>query len=79
MFFFEVGFLLVVLPWSDFWEHNYFALTWPLLRSLVTNNFVRGGVSGLGVVNLAAGFADLVVALTRRERSGLSLGDETGP
>jgi hypothetical protein len=44
----------------------------------VTNNFVRGGVSGLGVVNLVAGFADLVLVLTARERSGVSLGDGTG-
>jgi hypothetical protein len=77
-FFFEVGFLLVVLPWSDFWEHNYFAVAWPAVESIVMNNFVRGGVSGLGVVNLAAGFTELVAALTTRERSGVSLGDGTG-
>jgi hypothetical protein len=70
--------LLVVLPWSEFWEHNYFAVAWPLVRSIVTNNFVRGGVSGLGVVNLVAGFADLLVALTSRERPGVSIGDGTG-
>jgi hypothetical protein len=67
-----------VLPWSEFWEHNYFAAAWPVVRSIVTNNFVRGGVSGLGVVNLVAGFVDLAVALTARERSGMSIGDGTG-
>ena len=66
-----------MLPWSEFWEHNYFA-AWPLVRSIVMNNFVRGGVSGLGVVNLVAGIADLAVALTTRERSGVSIGDGTG-
>jgi hypothetical protein len=45
--------------WPAFWEHNYFALAWPPLRTLLSNNFVRGAVSGLGVVNLFAGFADL--------------------
>ena len=78
-FFIEVGFLLVVLPWSEFWEDNYFAVAWPLVRSIVTNDFVRGGVSGLGVVNLAVGFADLALVLTTRERSGASLGDGSGP
>jgi hypothetical protein len=68
-----------VLPWSEFWEHNYFAVAWPLVQSIVMNNFVRGGVSGLGVVNLIAGFADLVVALTTRDRPGVSIGDGTGP
>jgi hypothetical protein len=67
-----------VLPWSEFWENNYFAVAWPVVRSIVTNNFVRGGVSGLGVVNLVAGFADLLVALTARQRPGVSIGDGTG-
>ena len=58
-FFLEVGLLLVVLPWSGFWEHNYFVVEWPPLEPLVTNNFVRGAVTGLGLVNLYAGFADL--------------------
>ena len=39
--------MLVVLPWSEFWANNYFAAAWPLVRSIVTNNFVRGGVSGI--------------------------------
>ena len=51
-------------------------MAWPVVHSIVTNNFVRGGVSGLGVVNLVAGFTDLVVALSTRERS--ALGDGTG-
>jgi hypothetical protein len=54
-------------------------VAWPLVRSIVTNNFVRGGVSGLGVVNLVAGFADLAKALTARERSSVSIGDGTRP
>ena len=67
-FFLEVGLLLVVLPWSGFWGHNYFAVTWPALQPLMANNFVRGAVTGLGVVNLVAGFADLAMIFTARER-----------
>jgi hypothetical protein len=59
-----------VLPWwPAFWEHNYFALAWPPLRTILTNNFVRGAVSGLGVVNLFAGFADLALLFAERGRS----------
>jgi hypothetical protein len=72
-----VGLLLLVLPWSDFWETNYFA-AWPLVHGIVTNNFVRGGVSGLGIVNLVVGFAELAVVLSARDRSGVSLGDGAG-
>lgn len=64
-----MGLLLIVLPWSAFWERNYFASIWPDLGPLLKNNFIRGGVSGVGVVNLIAGFADLVpVVRVRRDR-----------
>lgn len=71
-FFVEVGLLLIVLPWSTFWDHNYFALTWPTIRPFLTNNFVRGAVTGLGVVNLGAGFADLALIFASRERGDAS-------
>jgi hypothetical protein len=54
--------LLIVMPWwPAFWEQNYFAMVWPPLRTFLTNDFVRGAVSGLGFVNLFAGFADLAM------------------
>jgi hypothetical protein len=65
-FFLEVGLLLVVLPWSAFWDHNYFAVTWPAIQPFLGSNFVRGGVTGLGVVNLVAGVSDLLVAVSAR-------------
>jgi hypothetical protein len=51
---------LIVVPWSSFWEGNYFAYAWPALRPVLANNFVRGAVSGLGVLNLIAAFAELL-------------------
>ena len=70
MFFVQVGLLLIVMPWWPlFWEHNYFALAWPSLRTLLTNNFVRGAVSGLGIVNLCAGFVDLAYLFGARPSS----------
>jgi len=67
-FFFEVGLLLIVLPWSAFWERNYFAFALPAIRPVLTNNFVRGAVTGLGAVNVVAGLADLVLLFAARER-----------
>lgn len=66
-FFVEVGLLLIVLPWSTFWEHNYFGTIWPMLYPLLTNNFVRGAISGIGVLNLLAGLAELAPVFTPRE------------
>ena len=74
-FFLEVGLLLIVLPWSGFWERNYFAVAWPVLRPFLTNNFVRGAVTGLGVVNLVAGFADLATVFASREHRGVGTPD----
>jgi hypothetical protein len=70
-FFFEVGLLLLVLPWSAFWERNYFVVTWPVIRPFLTNNFVRGAVTGLGAVNVFAGMADLLLVFSSRERRDL--------
>ena len=64
-----------MLPWSAFWERNYFAQAWPALQPLLTNNFVRGAVTGLGLVNLGAGFVDLARAFSSRDRGDVSLPD----
>jgi hypothetical protein len=71
-FFLEVGLLLIVLPWSGFWERNYFGLALPGLQPIMTNNFVRGAVTGLGVVNLCAGLVDLAMLFATRERHDVS-------
>jgi len=65
-FFLEVGFLLIVLPWSAFWERNYFAQTVPFVQDVITNNFVRGAISGLGLVNVCVGLVELVSVLASR-------------
>ena len=41
---------------------------WPALASWLVNDFVRGGITGLGVVNIAAGIADLVPVVLSRDR-----------
>ena len=72
-----MGLLLLVLPWSVFWERNYFAEAWPPLRAFLMNNFTRGAVTGLGLVNLGAGFVDLLRVFTARGRGDVSLPDGT--
>jgi hypothetical protein len=65
-FFFEVGFVLIVIPWSAFWDRNYFAQMAPPLGALITNNFFRGAVSGLGLINVLAGLAELISLVLAR-------------
>ncbi len=54
------------MPWSAFWDRNYFAGSIPVVRDLITNNFVKGAVSGLGVVNLFAALAELADLFSSR-------------
>ena len=65
-FFFEAGLVLLIVPWSAYWERNYFVQALPMLEPLLTNTFVRGAVSGLGLVNLLAGFVEIWSFLTTR-------------
>ena len=48
----ELGFALVLLPWSDIWEMNIFLFQYPALGFLIKNAFFRGAISGLGVMNV---------------------------
>ena len=65
-FFLEVGFVLAVVPWSSYWDRNYFAQALPGLQALITNNFVRGAVTGLGVVNVVVAVGELVALFMAR-------------
>ena len=65
-FFFEFGIALLVVPWSSFWDRNYFAEMVPVVHTIIKNNFVRRAVSGLGLINLASGLAELISLLLAR-------------
>ena len=71
--FLQMGLLLLVMPWSTFWDRNYFAQALPVVQALISNNYVRGAVSGLGLINLYFGFAELVTAITARPAPPSSL------
>jgi hypothetical protein len=59
LFCFEIGLFLVFVPWSQLWENNVLLGYSIYLRGLLLNNFFRGAVSGLGVVDLVLGFSEL--------------------
>jgi TctA family transporter len=64
--FLEVGAVLTIVPWSSYWDRNYFAQVLPMVHAFVTNDFVRGAVTGLGVVNIAAAVGELVSLFAAR-------------
>jgi hypothetical protein len=65
-FFLETGAVLLLAPWSQFWDRNYFAQSLPFIHALMINNFVRGAVSGLGIVNMGAAVAEIHAFFSER-------------
>ena len=63
IFCFEMGLFLVFVPWSGFWESNVLLTYSTTLRGFLLNNFFRGAVSGLGVIDIVLGLAELAVLL----------------
>ena len=68
-YFLEVGLLLVLVPWSPIWERNYFLDAVPALEGFARSGFVRGAVTGLGIVNLVAGLVELRSLFSWRRRT----------
>lgn len=64
LFFVEVGMVLLVLPWTHLWTDNPILNTSFHVRQIAESGFVRGVLSGLGLVNLYIAISD---AVTYRE------------
>jgi hypothetical protein len=50
------GVLLVILPWTPKWTDSYILISYPALRGLLENGFVRGMCTGLGALDIWIGF-----------------------
>jgi hypothetical protein len=48
----ELGLVLVLVPWSDVWEANYFLVRYPVIDLMARSPYLRGAISGLGVMNI---------------------------
>lgn len=57
--------LLVITPWSRFWDRNYFTALWPSLALVMSNDFVKGAVSGIGVISVLAALGEIMALVTR--------------
>jgi hypothetical protein len=71
IFCFELGLFLLIYPWTDAWTENYLSLLAPprfepAWRLLWNNSYVRGGVSGVGLVNVWIAVAEVFRMFSRR-------------
>lgn len=56
----EMGMLLAVLPWTKMWTTNGFLERYPAWRPLLLSDFLRGVVSGLGLVDVWLGISQAI-------------------
>ena len=56
----ELGMLLAVLPWTPIWVNNGLVAAYPLLKSILQQNFLRGLVTGFGLVDIWIGIWEAV-------------------
>jgi hypothetical protein len=54
-----VGALVVLLPWRSVWTTNAWINNWPMIASFMAQGWVRGIVSGLGLLNIWIAFSVL--------------------
>ena len=52
LFCLELGLFLLVLPWTSPWEYNYFLQRFPGVATWLLNFFLRGAISGLGLIDI---------------------------
>ena len=65
----EAGLLLILAPWSRFWERNYFTDALPWVATWATHAYVKGAVTGVGIVAVGAALIEIGDMLSRRSSS----------
>jgi len=51
----ELGMILVVVPWTHAWIDNGLVLNYPRIREFLSIDFVRGVVTGVGLLDIWVG------------------------
>ena len=65
-YFLETGLILVVMPWSSFWDRNLFIVALPVVERFLGSPYARGAVSGVGLITAVAGVLELAAAFGAR-------------
>jgi hypothetical protein len=60
VFYIELGMLLAVLPWTRLWTENGLVASMPKFRDVLQINFIRGLVTGVGLVDVWIGIWEAV-------------------
>jgi hypothetical protein len=60
LFCIELGLVLIVLPWTRFWFSDGWTVQWQPFQHFMQLGFVRGAVSGLGLLDIWLGVLEAV-------------------
>jgi hypothetical protein len=61
IFCFYIGVLMTVLPWwGRYWEHNGWVMAHPVVGNLLRRGWVRGVVSGIGLLDMWIGISEMM-------------------
>jgi len=65
---FEAGLFFLIAPWTKFWALNPLLHSTDLLGVISENGYMRGLVSGFGVIHLFVGGREVIDLLARRKK-----------
>ncbi len=65
----EAGLFFLVVPWTRVWTMNPLLHSHSVMAMLAANPFLRGFVSGFGVVHILIGVKDIMI-ITAQRRTG---------
>ena len=65
----EAGVFFTIVPWTRIWTLNPWLHNNVMIGMWVDNPFVRGFVSGIGVVHLIIGISDIMRIMRERRES----------
>jgi hypothetical protein len=61
LFCIELGLVLLALPWvTSYWFGGSLLSQWPELQRILQSGFVRGAISGLGLLDIWLGISEAV-------------------
>jgi hypothetical protein len=60
IFAFELGLFLFVFPWLKNWDLSWIPVHSPRFSDIWMSRYFRGALSGLGLLNIYVGFAELI-------------------
>ena len=59
LFCLEIGLVLLLLPWTRLWDNNYFFSVTSQWNKVWLSFYLRGAISGLGLLNLWIGLTEV--------------------